>query len=63
MNLSVAPSDAELRYTRARGALIDYLRHKVEIADWHGASDACNDLRVLEAEHASQKIVDCARHL
>lgn len=32
-----------------RDTLIAYLRMKVEQADWHGVSDAANDLRVLEA--------------
>lgn len=36
---------------KGRAELIAYLKHKVEICDWHGASDACNDLRVLEAMH------------
>lgn len=29
--------------------LIAYLRMKVDESDWHGVSDAANDLRVLEA--------------
>jgi hypothetical protein len=33
-----------------RTALIEYLRSKVESEDWHGVSDAANDLRVLEAQ-------------
>jgi hypothetical protein len=28
--------------------LVAYLNMKVEQADWHGVSDAANDLRVLE---------------
>ena len=32
-----------------RETLIAYLKMKVEQADWHGVSDAANDLRVLEA--------------
>jgi hypothetical protein len=28
--------------------LVQYLKAKVETADWHGVSDAANDLRVLE---------------
>jgi hypothetical protein len=39
-------------YASHRAALIAYLRHKVDAADWHGVSDAANDLRVLEAAHA-----------
>jgi hypothetical protein len=36
-----------------RDTLIAYLKMKVEQADWHGVSDAANDLRVLEAYLAS----------
>jgi len=46
----LAPSDPEARYLEARAALIAYLKHKVDARDWHGVSDAANDLRVLEAE-------------
>lgn len=31
-----------------------YLYLKIEEQDWHGASDACNDLRELEVELAGQ---------
>ena len=31
--------------------LIAYLKAKVEWGDWHGVSDAANDLRELEARH------------
>lgn len=34
----------------ARRVLITYLEHKAQIRDWHGVSDAANDLRVLEAK-------------
>lgn len=43
-------TDAE--YDKARAALIAYLKHKIDIADWHGVSDAANDLRVLEAQNS-----------
>ena len=33
-----------------RQLMIDYLLHCVEEGDWHGVSDAANDLRVLEAK-------------
>ncbi len=33
-----------------REVLISYLKMKVEECDWHGVSDAANDIRVLEAE-------------
>jgi hypothetical protein len=39
-------------YLRKRDTLIKYLREKTTESDWHGVSDAANDLRVLEAEHA-----------
>jgi len=38
-----------MTYEEQRTLLIDYLKMKVETADWHGVSDAANDLRVLEA--------------
>lgn len=34
-----------------RCILIAYLRSKAEIGDWHGVSDAANDLRELEAAY------------
>jgi hypothetical protein len=37
-------------YHSRRDTLIAYLRVKCDQADWHGVSDAANDLRVLEAE-------------
>lgn len=37
-------------FTSRRATLIEYLRVKCDQADWHGVSDAANDLRVLEAE-------------
>lgn len=33
-----------------RRVLIAYLKAKVEMGDWHGVSDAANDLRVLDAQ-------------
>lgn len=39
-----------MSFDEQRAALIAYLKMKVEQADWHGVSDAANDLRVLEAE-------------
>ncbi len=41
----------KLRAQRHRGVLIAYLRSKTDIGDWHGVSDAANDLRELEAAH------------
>jgi hypothetical protein len=40
-------------YEMQRQTLIDYLQLMVSRADWHGVSDAANDLRVLEAENRS----------
>lgn len=37
-----------LQYRHA--ALVTYLRVKLDQADWHGVSDAANDLRVLEEQ-------------
>ena len=34
-----------------RKAYIEYLLMNVRLGDWHGVSDAANDLRVLEAKH------------
>ena len=33
-----------------RDALITYLKAKLEQEDWHGVSDAANDLRVLDMQ-------------
>jgi hypothetical protein len=38
-------------------ALVAYLKEKVEASDWHGVSDAANDLRVLEAQIEHQSAV------
>jgi hypothetical protein len=32
------------------GVLVDYIRLKIEQADWHGIADAANDIRVIEAQ-------------
>lgn len=40
--------------------LIDYLKSKVELADWHAVSDAANDLRVMESVPAAKySCVNC----
>lgn len=41
--------DKKPDYQEQREILIAYLMAKVHIGDWHGVSDAANDLRVLEA--------------
>ena len=35
-------------YETQRLILIDYMRVRIARGDWHGVSDAANDLRVLE---------------
>lgn len=37
-------------YETQRDILIEYMRVMIARSDWHGVSDAANDLRVLEAE-------------
>jgi len=37
-----------MTYKEQHAALIVYLKTKVASGDWHGVSDAANDLRVLE---------------
>ena len=32
------------------GVLVEYIRLKIEQSDWHGISDAANDIRVIEAQ-------------
>lgn len=39
-----------MTYEEHHHTLVEYLQAKVAIADWHGVSDAANDLRVLEAQ-------------
>jgi hypothetical protein len=36
--------------SKSRDTLIAYLQMKVGEEDWHGVSDAANDLRVLDAQ-------------
>lgn len=38
-----------------RVVLIEYLKMKVDERDWHGVSDAANDLRELEVEIRHEK--------
>ena len=45
-------TQAEFKFRRE--ALIVYLKVKCDQSDWHGVSDAANDLRVLEAEWAAK---------
>lgn len=51
-----------MTYDEHRETLIAYLKAKVDIADWHGVSDAANDLRVLEAS-VPREPMGAATHL
>jgi hypothetical protein len=42
-------------YEVQRKILIDYLLVMVARGDWHGVSDAANDLRVLEAQQGEMR--------
>jgi hypothetical protein len=46
--------EAELFQTN-RAILIQYLQVMMDRSDWHGVSDAANDLRVLEAEYKGRR--------
>jgi len=39
-----------LDYETQRAILLEYMQVMIARSDWHGVSDAANDLRVLEAE-------------
>ena len=41
-------------YEKNREAYTAYLLMCVRLGDWHGVSDAANDLRVLEAKQEAQ---------
>lgn len=43
-----------MTFNEKRKTLIEYLLMKVEQSDWHGVSDAANDLRDLESAHKAQ---------
>lgn len=50
-----------MTYPEHRRRLIEYLEAKVAAADWHGVSDAANDLRELEAvERARAERIEVA---
>ncbi len=40
-----------MTYEEHHHILVEYLKSKVALGDWHGVSDAANDLRELEARH------------
>lgn len=39
-----------MEHEQRKKALVEYLKSKIAEEDWHGVSDAANDLRVLEAK-------------
>jgi predicted DNA-binding protein (UPF0278 family) len=45
-----------MTYEEQHAALVADLKGKLHRADWHGVSDAANDLRVLEAQHQVQGV-------
>lgn len=47
-------------FEHKRRSLIEYMKVKLDEGDWHGVSDAANDLRVLEAQQPRFKVeLDC----
>ena len=50
-------ADKYATYMLMRQTLIEYLKLKTSEADWHGVSDAANDLRVMEAAHAATNVI------
>lgn len=53
--ISAVQSLAVDSYEADHAALVEYLQSCVRRFDWHGASDAANDLRVLEAKHGVKR--------
>jgi len=45
-----------MTYEEHRRILIEYLKAEVDREDWHGVSDAANDLRELEAQHKNSRL-------
>lgn len=52
-----------MKHEEAHAALVAYLKMKVDQRDWHGVSDAANDLRVLEAEEQIRRPPPPQSHL
>lgn len=44
-----------MTFEERRKTLIGYMRVKIEECDWHGVSDAANDLREIEAEERGRR--------
>lgn len=39
-----------MNYNERHAAIVQYMQAKIAEKDWHGVSDAANDLREMEAE-------------
>lgn len=59
---ALRPKQSMTEYEGRHAALVAYLRVKADQADWHGVSDAANDLRVLEAEHSVRSQCDLGKY-
>jgi hypothetical protein len=46
-----------MTYDEQHAALVNDLKGKLEREDWHGVSDAANDLRVLEAGNGNYDVL------
>jgi hypothetical protein len=51
-----------MTYAQQHAALVEYLKAKTTQADWHGVSDAANDLRVLEAQELAREVYRFSDH-
>lgn len=47
-----------LNFEFRRKTLLEYMRVKMDEGDWHGVSDAANDLRVLEAHNEAWLLIE-----
>ena len=50
-------------YETQRAILMEYMQVMIARGDWHGVSDAANDLRVLEAEQKHAEPTTTKRNL
>ena len=49
--MSTEINECYYAHSHSHKVLVDYLLLKVTEADWHGVSEAANDIRVMEARH------------
>ena len=45
-------------YKKYKSIYLAYMQMKTELEDWHGVSDAANDLRELDARYAATRRSD-----